>query len=131
MALGAILAGFGLQVGRQDKAKLAPKSNIIGYQIEYKKTVQTEWPRSGNKRPPPTLGTTQNGPWGGIKGGLNASLEGLKQSWNVGKGPEATSIPLVAQGPVGFLSNCPKGFAATMPWDIGVALTSHRLLTLG
>ena len=37
MALGAILVGFWLQVGGQDEAKLAPKSNIIGYQIEYQK----------------------------------------------------------------------------------------------
>ena len=103
MALGPILSGFWLQVGRQDEAKLAPKSNIIGYQIEFIKKVQTEWPRSGNKRPPPILGTTQNGPRGGIKGGVNPSLEGWKQCWNVGKGPEATSILPVAQGLVGFL----------------------------
>ena len=74
MALGAILAGFWLQVGRQDEAKLAPKSNIIGYQIEYQKKDATRVAKEQQQEAPPTIGTTILGPWGGIKGGVNPSL---------------------------------------------------------
>ena len=102
MALGAILAGFWPQLGGQDEAKLAPKSNIIGYQIEYQKKDANRMAKERLQEALATIGTTILGPRGGIKGRVNPSLEGLKQCWNVGKGQEATSIPPVAQVLVGL-----------------------------
>ena len=75
MALGTILAGFWFQVGGQDEAKLAPKSNIIGYQIEYQKKDANRVAKERQQEAPPTLGTTILGPRGGMKGGVNPSLE--------------------------------------------------------
>ena len=46
MALGAIFEGFGGQVGGQVGAKLAPKSEEVGYQDDVKKSSKI-WSRSG------------------------------------------------------------------------------------
>ena len=84
MALGAILVGFWLQVGGQDEAKLAPKSNIIGYQIEYQKEDANRVAKERQQEAITHIGTTILGPWGGIKGGVNPSLgkgKGLLESW--------------------------------------------------
>ena len=88
MALGTILAGFWFQVGGQDEAKLAPKSNIIGYQIEYQKEDANRMAKERKQGAPAIIGTTILGPRGGIKGGVNPSLEGkgLKQCWKRTKG---------------------------------------------
>ena len=46
MALGAIFGGFWGQVGGQVAAKLAPKSEEVGYQDDVKKSSKI-WRRSG------------------------------------------------------------------------------------
>ena len=48
MALGAIFGGFGAQVGGQVRAKLAPKSEEMGYQDDVKKSSKI-WRRGGTQ----------------------------------------------------------------------------------
>ena len=48
MALGAIFGGFWGQVGGQVGAKLAPKSEEVGYQDDVKKSSKI-WSRSGTQ----------------------------------------------------------------------------------
>ena len=98
MALGQILVGFGLQAEKQDEAKLAPKSNIFEYQIQYQKEGANRIAQERQQEAPPTIGTTILEPRGGIKGGVNPSLEREKGRNNVGKKPEATFIPPDARG---------------------------------
>ena len=48
MALGSIFGGFGAQVGGQVGAKLAPKSEEMGYQDDVKKSSKI-WRREGTQ----------------------------------------------------------------------------------
>ena len=48
MALGAIFGGFGGQVWGQVGAKLAPKSEEVGYQDDVKKSSKI-WSREGTQ----------------------------------------------------------------------------------
>ena len=48
MALGSIFDGFGAQVGGQVGAKLAPKSEEMGYQDDVKKSSKI-WRRGGTR----------------------------------------------------------------------------------
>ena len=48
MALGSIFDGFGGQVGGQVGAKLAPKSEEMGYQDDVKKSSKI-WRRGGTR----------------------------------------------------------------------------------
>ena len=51
MALGSIFGGFWAEVGGQVGAKLAPKSEEMGYQDDVKKIIKNHMPFSSQRRP--------------------------------------------------------------------------------
>ena len=65
MALGAILGGFWAQVGGQVGAKLAPKSEEMGYQDDVKKSSKNksrEYMRVSASGPQVVRGGSGSGP---------------------------------------------------------------------
>ena len=59
-------------------SQIGPKSNIIGYQIEYQKEDANRMAKERLHEAPPIIGTTILGPRGGIKGGVTPPWTGRR-----------------------------------------------------